>query len=273
MQICYHPSLTGRSVVRWPDSVTVAQGAGFRAMDLALRDIASETPAAIRQTLEAGGLRPGSVPLPVEFRQDEKTFEDDLADLPMLAALAAAIGVRAMYRSLPASSTLPPDELSPILQRRLAACATILHEHGIGLALEVLGPLHRRCEAPYEFIWRLPDCALFAQTCGPGVGVLVDSWHWHHSGGTKQDIIDLSGQILHVHVADALQLPPAEIRDDERVLPGDGIIDLPGFIEALATAGYDNIISPEIPGTWCQSSAPVDCARLARRSVDRLLQK
>jgi sugar phosphate isomerase/epimerase len=271
-QISYHPSLSGRSVARWPDSVAIAQGAGFSAMDLALPDIAAEAPAAVRQTLEASGLRPGGVPLPVEFRRDEKTFQDDLADLPMLARVAAEVGVHAMYRSLPASDIRPRDELGPILRHRLAVCASILREQGIGLALEVLGPLHRRREAPYEFIWRLPDCASFAQTCGPGVGVLVDSWHWHHSGGTAEDIVDLSGHILHVHVADAPQLPAAEIRDDERVLPGEGIVDLASFFGALAVAGYDGIISPEIPGTWCESTAPADCARRAHKAVDRLLQ-
>lgn len=265
----FHPSLAGRTGARWPDTVTVARAAGFGAVDLAMREIAGETADGVRRRLDESDLRPGGVPLPVEFRRDEQTFLDDLADLPELARLAAEVGVRAMYRSLPASGPYPRDELALVLRRRLAACASILEDEGLGLALEVLGPLHRRKQSTYEFIYRLPDCASFAETCGSAVGVLVDSWHWHHSGGTTQDIVALGVPILHVHIADAPDLPASAIRDDERLLPGDGIIDLPGFVAAVEATGYDGLVSPEIPGGWCDSTSPVACARRAREAGEQ----
>jgi sugar phosphate isomerase/epimerase len=145
-----------------------------------------------------------------------------------------------------------------------------LREHNLELAIEVLGPLHRRREGRHELIWRLPEGAAFAASCGPAVGVLVDSWHWHHAGGTVDEIAALGDRILHVHLADAPDIPAAAIHDDHRLLPGDGVVDFVGFFQGLATAGYAGQITPEIRGYRC-SDDPVDCARRALAAVRDVL--
>jgi sugar phosphate isomerase/epimerase len=259
----FHPSVSGGVPVEWPQTARLAGAAGFQAVDVALQNIAHETASAVLATLADAGVAAGAVPLPVEFRRDEATFARDFARLGILADLAAKIGVKTMYRSVPASSTMPRSQLTPILRRRLVACAEILLERGIALAIEAIGPLHRRREGSHEFIWRLPDAAAFADSCGPGVGLVVDSWHWHHSRGTARDIIDLGERILHVHVADAPDVAVDAIRDDERLLPGTGVIDFGGFFRALVSTGYSGLISPEVPGYRCTAADRVDCARRA----------
>jgi sugar phosphate isomerase/epimerase len=259
-----HPSLGGATTMSWTERIDIASRAGFGAVDLTLPEIAGEGAGVVRERLEAGGVCAATAPLPVEFRREEARFRADLADLPALAALAATVGIRTVYRSLPASSTLPAGKLESILRRRLLRCASILREHGISLALEALGPLHRRRAETYEFLWRLRDCADFAASCGEGVGVLVDSWHWHHADDSTASIVELGDSLLHVHLADAPPLPATEIRDDERLLPGDGVIDSRRFFAALAEAGYEGFLSPEIPGRWCTTSSALDCARMAR---------
>lgn len=239
-------------------------------MDIVLPDVIDRSAGAIGEVLDRAGLAAGPASLPVEFRLDEDTFRRDAAQLPRAATLAAAIGVKTMFRSLPASSPVPAKELLPTLRRRVSACASVLGEHGIDFAIEVIGPLHRRREAAHEFIWRLPDGADFAASCDGDVGLLVDSWHWHHSGGTVLDIVELGDGILHVHVADAADIPDHAVRDHERVLPGTGVVDFPGFFGALKAAGYSGFISPEIRGYRCEAE-PVDCARNALRAVEACL--
>jgi len=56
--------------------------------------------------------------------------------------------------------------LGRTLKRRLQACVEVLADYDIRLALEVVGPLHRRQEGQHEFLWRLADCASFAEMCG-----------------------------------------------------------------------------------------------------------
>lgn len=271
MVIVFHPSLSGGISVEWTKTFDIAGAAGFDAIELTLPEIAHEGSASIRERLSNAGLAPGAVSLPVEFRRDERTFERDLVELPRLAKFAAAIGATTMYRSLPASSDVPKNEFLAILRRRVRACAAVLREYNLHFAVEVLGPLHRRREGCHELIWRLREAAAFAGSCGPAVGVLVDSWHWHHSGGTPAEIAELRDRILHVHVADAPDIAPAAIRDDRRLLPGRGVIDFGGFFRGLSAAGYNGQITPEIRGYRCPSNDAMDCASHALAAVRSVL--
>jgi len=270
--ISYHASLAGRAAADWHTSLQVARDAGFAAIDVILPDAvrAENGKRLVGASLE--GLLAGPASLPVEFRLDENRFARDLALLPDLAADAARLGVTAMYRSIPASSDIPAHKLAPILRRRVSACASVLADHAISFAVEVLGPLHRRTEGPHEFIWTLADGAEFASSCGPGVGLLVDSWHWHHAGGSAQDIVDVAERIVHVHVADAPNVAPTAIRDDRRLLPGGGVVNFAEFFGALASVGYSHLISPEVRGYPCGEDA-VRCATAALDAVQRELNR
>ena len=85
------------------------------------------------------------------------------------------------------------------------------------------------------------DMLEFAKECGPNVGLLLDVWHWHHAGGTTAEILKAGKErIVHVHFNDSPKLPPEEIRDNERLMPGEGVIDLQGALKALQTIGYED---------------------------------
>ncbi len=117
------------------------------------------------------------------------------------------------------------------------------------LGLEFLGPLHLRKQFKYEFIWRMNEMLEFAKECGPNVGLLLDAWHWHHAGATTEDIVNAGRErIVHVHFDDAPKLPPEQIRDDQRLLPGEGVINLTGFLQALQKIGYRDALSVEVFG-------------------------
>jgi len=89
----------------------------------------------------------------------------------------------------------------------------------------------------------------FAKECGPNIGLLLDSWHWYHAGATVSDILAAGkSRIVTVHVSDAPKAPPEEVRDNSRLLPGEGIIDFVGFFQALARIGYEDGISAEVIG-------------------------
>jgi sugar phosphate isomerase/epimerase len=104
----------------------------------------------------------------------------------------------------------------------------------------------------------------FARECGPNMGLLLDSWHWHHAGATPTDILAAGKSgIVHVHLAEAPKLPPEEIRDNERLIPGEGVIDWRGFLGALKKVGYEDGLSPEIFGRGLKDMTAEEAARLA----------
>src|SRR5579871_485937 len=109
----------------------------------------------------------------------------------------------------------------------------------------------------------MPEMLAFARECGANVGLLLDVWHWHHAGATTEDIIKAGKDgIVHVHFNDAPNKPAAEIRDNERLMPGEGVINLVGFLRALKEIGYEDALSVEVFGRT-KGMQPEDAARLA----------
>jgi sugar phosphate isomerase/epimerase len=261
MVISFHPSLVGLPAVEWPESLRIARDAGFESIDLDLENVSAYHSGDVRKELDAAGVHSCACPLPVEMRQDESTFETGFERFRDLAEYAAEIGIRTMHRSIPASSDLPAKEFAPVLRRRWSACAAVAREYGVDLAVEPLGTLYRRRAGRYEFIWRLNEAAEFACSCGPGVGLLLDSWHWHLAGLTTEDIIDVGGHIVHVHIADVPDAPDETLRDTERALPGEGVVDFAALFRALDLIGYSGTASPEIPGKWSEGMSRLDSAR------------
>ncbi|MBL8292224.1 MAG: sugar phosphate isomerase/epimerase, partial [Bryobacterales bacterium] len=249
--------------VAWPEFARLAAKTGYPGTDVNLVEAMKQGGDATRALLADLKLKPAVVGLPVDFRKDQDTFEKDLGQLAVAADVAVAIGCPRMSTWVMSSSERPKAEERRILKDRFSRCAKILKRSNIRLGLEFLGPLHLRQRFPHEFIWRMDEMLAFAKECGDNVGLLLDSWHWHHAGGTLKDI-EAAGKhnIVHVQAADAPKLPPEKIVDSERLMPGEGIIDLVGFFRTLKKIGYVDGVSPEIFGRGLKDMAPEDGARL-----------
>ena len=152
-----------------------------------------------------------------------------------LARLAAATGAGLCI-------TVIDAEPGPQVAAKLAACADILTAHGIRMALEFL---------PYGPLATLRDAARMCDLVGwERCGILLDSWHFFHSGAPWTDLKSLAGeQIPLVQVNDA----PPPIGTDlayesrfRRVLPGEGTFSFDEFARVVMESGFDGVISPEI---------------------------
>ncbi len=222
--------------VAWPEFARLAARTGFGGVDLATTPSMKEGLEATRSLLSETKLIPAVAGFPVDFRKDDATFRRDLAKLEDAAQFVAALGCPRMNTYLLSSAERPKAEQRRIYKDRLKPAADILARSHVRLGLEFLGPLHLRKMFPYEFIWRMDEMLEFAKEIGPNVGLELDSWHWHHAGATVQDIVAAGKEnIVNVQVNDSPALAPEKIRDDERLMPGEGIIDLVSFFRALKT--------------------------------------
>ena len=206
---------------------------------------------------------------PFPFSGEQPAFQQALTQLADDAAFCSAIGCQKMMVVLPASSSLPKDEQRKIARDRLAAISEVLQKSNVRLGIEFLGVQQFRTQRPdgppiHPFIWNLPEAVALAKDSGPNIGVILDVWHWHHSGSTVDDILAAGkDRIVHIHLSDAKAQPPEEVRDSQRLMPGEGVINLTGFLQALKKIGYDGGISPEPLGRVPQEMSQEDGAKLA----------
>jgi sugar phosphate isomerase/epimerase len=154
---------------------------------------------------------------------------------------------------------------------RLRAAGDLAARYGVVLGIEFL-KLAR-------FVNNLPTALMLArQVQHPNVGVLVDTFHLY-AGLSKVEDLDLlqstPQSLTFVHVNDVPAGVPRELLTDaHRVLPGEGAFPLPAIFDRLRRLQYAGYVSLELfddafSARWAQ--APVETARAARRSVDRLL--
>jgi sugar phosphate isomerase/epimerase len=260
--------------VPWPEFARLAARVGFKGVDVPLEAAMKQGYDSNRKLFQEVKIRPAITDFPVEFRKDDATFRATLPKLEEAGPFAAAIGCPRMMTYIMPSSTTPKDELRRIYKKRFTESANILARSHVRLALEFLGPLHLRRIYPHEFIWRMPEMLEFAKECGSNVGLLLDAWHWHHAGASTADIIAAGkDRIVHVHFDDAPKLPPEQIKDDERLMPGEGVINLTGLLKALKQIGYQDALSVEVFGRGLKEMTPEEGAKLGLESARAVFRK
>jgi sugar phosphate isomerase/epimerase len=201
--------------------------------------------------------------LPVEVRKDEAAFASSFGKLPEACSFAAQAGCRVALLGIPPASEQPRSVQANVYRNRLKKCCAVLDEYSIRLALECITPLHMRRAHPHEFIWHNEEMLDFGLSVSPNAGLIVDAWHWHHAGGDPDWIQNIpADRILDVHVSDSAPDAPEEIRDLERLLPGEGVIDLRLFCRLLDEKQYSGAIAVEVFGRGLAEMTPADAARL-----------
>jgi sugar phosphate isomerase/epimerase len=272
MFVSLNASLTRQ--IEWLEFARLAATVGFGGVDVDLGAAQAQGAPATRMLLNSLRIAPGAIGLPVSFAGDEIAYQSGLPKLEDAAMFAAVIGCPRMVAVLPPSSATPKPEFRALLKSRLTAIAKILQASNVRLGLEFLGPLHFRTRQAHEFIWRMPEALEFSAECGPNVGLLLDAWHWHHAGATTADIVAAGkSRIVHIHVSDAKAQPPADVRDNQRLMPGEGVIDLVGFFQALKKIDYTDAVSPEPLGRVPPEMSPEDGARLGLSTTLEVMKK
>jgi sugar phosphate isomerase/epimerase len=259
------PGALGLKANHLQEAIDIAKKAGFEGVEIGIHEAArlvdEHGADAVKKMFSDAGVRPAGWGMPIEWRKDEATWRQGVDELPRQAKAAEAIGcTRTMTWVLPGSNDLPMADNRALQIQRFKPIAEILGEHGCRFGLEFIGPKTLRDSFKYPYIYRMEEMLELGADIGSNVGLLLDCWHWHTSGGTVDDLLKLRPeQVIYVHVNDA---PPGvgmdHYIDNQRALPGaTGVIDIKGFLTALQKIGYDGPVVPEPfgnPATWAKQS-------------------
>jgi sugar phosphate isomerase/epimerase len=260
--------------VQWPEFARLAARTGYGGTDVNLAAAMKEGLEATRALFAETRLRPSYCGLPVNVRADDAAFRSGMESFEEQVRFAAAIGCRRMMVVVAPSAPAPKDEFRRTLKARFETVGAILSKHDVRCGLEFLGPLHFRERGPHEFIWRMNEMVDFAKECGPSFGVVLDVWHWHHSGATLEDIRRAgNSRIVLMHLSDAAKQAPEEVRDNQRLMAGEGIIDLVGIFRTLREMGWEGSVSPEPLGRIPKEMSAEDGAKLGLDTARAVLGK
>ena len=204
---------------------------------------------AARESLQALQVVIGNIGLPVEWRAERSAASAKAScSCAKDAEIAAQFGVKACCTYILPATDAPAAHFMALATRRMRQCAEILGAFGIRLGLEFVGPHHLRTQWKHPFIWTMDETLDWIDAIGkPNVGLLLDAYHWYTTEAGEADLLRLRpDQIVYVHINDAKPVPVAEALDNDRLYPGEGVIDLATFLRALHTIGYKGVVAQEI---------------------------
>jgi sugar phosphate isomerase/epimerase len=156
--------------------------------------------------------------------------------------------------------TGPGDDRATILEG-IRAIADEGRACGVRVALE---PVQREFAEHWTTVSSLDEAAELVDEAGADAGLMYDTWHlWREP---VEQIVRHRERIYGVHVADWRD--PTRNTND-RVLPGDGIVDYAPILDALRWEGLFDLeifSDPELPDSlWNDDSRVV-----AERGIERL---
>jgi sugar phosphate isomerase/epimerase len=156
--------------------------------------------------------------------------------------------------------TGPGDDRATILEG-IRAIADAGRACGVRVALE---PIQREFAGLWTIVSSLDEAAQLVDEAGTDAGLMYDVWHlWREP---LEQIARHRDRIYAVHVADWRD--PTRNTND-RVLPGDGIVDYGPILDALRWDGLFDLeifSDPELPDSLWKD----DPSELARRGIAQL---
>jgi sugar phosphate isomerase/epimerase len=260
------------------EKAALARTYGYPGLDFTLAEVRAYPggPQGVRDVLAREGLQAATVGGVFGARLTDATdaeFDAALGDVKAAAQAVVACGGARSGTGLAGRAEQPRDVLWPLVVERLRRLDGVLDGTGVRLGVEFLGVKTLRPERPYAFVQSMAEANRLLEEAGArNIGLTLDSYHWYAGGDTLETIRQTpAARIALLHVNDAKDVPRERLDDQDRVMPGEGVIPLADWLAAIAATGFEGYIALEVLGPRLAGLSPQECARLGKESIDDLL--
>jgi len=270
MRLCFN----GATTMPYPleTDVEIAAKAGFEGLEIWIGKLEKyleiKTEGDLIELIGMHGIKIASMCPILDFMfKTEKEFTKILARVERLMKVAQRI-------NCPCIVVCPSQLVKQNREKSIDEAVTALRkfgnlgrEYGVSVALEFLSHTN--------FINNIRKAIeLIKRTNHEYVGLAVDSFHWYKAGDTLETLREIPSRKLHiVHINDSEALPRQQLTDENRLLPGKGVIDLKGFINTLKHKGYEGYVSVELFRRELWKENPLKVARMSKKTLETLLKE
>ena len=195
---------------RQSEVIELALSYKFKGIELDIREVQGQVQANglpfARRLLDSARLNLGYFRLPFACDAEEQVYRAGLAQIGELAGLAAQLGcTRCITRIAPTSDERPYHQNFEFHRRRLIEIAGVLAPLNVRLGLEFQSPPAVLAGGHYQFIQALNALVMLTGMTGSkNIGIVLDLWHIHASGGSIDEARKLNpGQVIAVYLSDA----------------------------------------------------------------------
>jgi sugar phosphate isomerase/epimerase len=251
---------------------------GFKGLELNVVDFSAQVKTHglphSRRLLDSAKLKLSFFRLPVDWQNDDETFQQDMERLPSLAGLAAELGcTRALVWVAPASNDRHFHQNFEFHRQRFAEIAKRLDPLGIRLGIGFQAAVDLRQGLAYEFVRSLDALLMLLSVVqAKNVGLVLDEWDLFAGGGSLDSLQKVSAdKIVAVQLADAAA-DAAEHNwpSTARLLPLEtGVIDSSATLAWLAERGYDGPVTPVPSTTRSKGMSRDGIVKLAGAQLDK----
>jgi len=139
-------------------------------------------------------------------------------------------------------------------------------EEEINVAFEFIG--FARQMRDLKIAWEVVE-----RTNRSNAGILFDTFHFYRGGSKIEHVKSIpKDKIFMVHINDAKDKDRERLTDQDRVIPGQGVVPLKEILGALKEQGYEGYFSVEIFNEDYWQDDPLRIAILAREAIENLFK-
>ena len=268
-----HASISGRL----SELVEAALTFGFRGLDVDLvelaRRVTDETLEGTIQIFSSAKINVGGFVLPLDLRAEEGEFAKQLESCQRLLELAGKIGARYAIVNIEPNTTLPFPEDFELHSKRLSTLGEKCGEHHLRLGIQLLASASHRAAAETPFIHQVDSLlTLLDAVKQEQVGLVLDSWDWTVGGGTVDQVRQLPVErIVAVRLGDLpTGLDHKVATESDRLMPGDGELDLAEWVRVLAEKQYEGPVATRTSPKHLEGLTRDACLKKAQNALNLL---
>ena len=270
MQRCLN-NITLGTEVPFADSVLAASRAGFQGLEIfslepAQRYAESTSVEDLIAMFDSLSIEPVGFVLGGFAYQGDEEFSDNLPTITETMSFAGEIGAENALLFIPSKGERGEAEALQLATHRIAETCDLASDHGLTIGLEPIGKADF-LNTPAAVYRVMEDIQ------AKNLGLTVDLFHFYTGGCAADDLLEIPGSKINlVHMDDAPNLPMGDLEDSKRVLPGQGSMDVQGFLGALREIGFDGPLSVELFNRDLWSRDPGEVAMESKRALDAAME-